>query len=294
MQIVYHIGVHCTDEGQIQACLTKNRRLLAQEGIIVALPGRFRPIIRETLKTLRGAPASEAMQEAMLDSILTEDNPQRIIFSNDGFLCGMPRILGGGLDGGKLYPEAGDKCQKLLNLFPNHQVEFCMGIRNPATFLPACFAKSGAGNFADYIAQIDPMALRWSEVVNRISTHLPGVPIKVWSNEDTPFIWHELIHEITDHNPATQLAGLDDFLSSIMIPEGLDRMASYLATHPPANEIQRRRILSAFLDKFEIDDPSQDIESPGWTVEYIDALTDIYEEDLFEIERMPGVEFISP
>ncbi|MFT6695772.1 MAG: hypothetical protein ACJAXU_001272 [Paracoccaceae bacterium] len=71
-------------------------------------------------------------------------------------------------------------------------------------------------------------------------------------------------------------------------------MNAYIKTHPPANEIQRRRILSAFLDKFEIEDTTPEVEAPSWTQDYIDALTDIYEEDLFAIEKMPGVQFISP
>jgi len=290
MQIVYHIGAHCTDEGQINYCLARNRRLLGAEGIIVAHPGKFRPAIREAVKGLHGTVAPPEMQEAILDSILTEDDPQRILFSNDGFICGFPRILANGA----LYPDAGDKCLKLFNLFHDHEVEFCLAIRNPATFLPAVHAKRPDGDFASFLSRADPMTLRWSEVIARIRERLPDVPLKVWSNEDTPFIWRELIREITDHSPTTQLAGLDDYLKTIMLPEGLERMEAYLDSHPPANEIQRRRILSAFLDKFETEDPTQDVSAPGWTMDYIDALTEIYEEDLFEIERMPGVQFISP
>jgi len=130
--------------------------------------------------------------------------------------------------------------------------------------------------------------------VARIRKAVPGVPLKVWSNEDTPFIWYELLREIADHAPATRLVGRDAFLETIMLPEGLERMENYLKTHPPANEIQRRRILGAFLDKFEIEDPTQNVTAPGWTEEYVNTLTEIYEEDLFAIERMPGVQFISP
>ena len=71
-------------------------------------------------------------------------------------------------------------------------------------------------------------------------------------------------------------------------------MAAYLETRPPANETQRRRILSAFLDKFEKEDDEPEVETPGWTEEYLTRLTEFYEQDLFAIERMPGVDFISP
>ncbi len=290
MQIVFHIGAHCTDDGQLLKCLNRNRRALAQEGIIIGQPGRFRPIFRETISVLDGGPANAEVQEIMLDSIMREDDPQRIIFSNDVFLCGVQKAI----DQDALYPEAGEKCLKLFNLFHDQEVEFALAIRNPATFLPACFAKTGAADFEAYIAQVDPLTLRWSAVIERITSALPGVPLKIWSNEDTPFIWYELIREIADHSSTMELIGLDDFLSSIMLPEGLERMEAYLQSHPPANEIQRRRILSAFLDKFEVEDTSLDVEAPGWTRDYVDTLTDLYEEDLFAIERMQGVQFISP
>ena len=290
MQIVFHVGAHCTDEGQIQTCLARNRRRLAEEGIVIPNPGQWRPVLRETIDALDGQPASREVQEIMLDSILTEDDPQRIIFSNNTFLCGVQKVL----DHDSFYPTAGSKCLKLFNLFHDREVEFCLALRNPATFLPACFAKLGGEDFGAYIALVDPMTLRWSEVVARIRKAVPGVPLKVWSNEDTPFIWYELLREIADHAPATRLVGRDAFLETIMLPEGLERMENYLKTHPPANEIQRRRILGAFLDKFEIEDPTQNVTAPGWTEEYVNTLTEIYEEDLFAIERMPGVQFISP
>lgn len=290
MQIVFHIGAHCTDDGQIHACLSKNREALSREGIIVPNPGRFRPILRETLVVLNGEPASSEVQEIMLDSILTEDRPERIIFSNDAFLCGVQKIISNGV----LYADAAEKVMKLFNLFPGEEIEFCLALRNPATFLPACFARSDSTSFQAYLSQFDPMALCWSDVVRRIKERLPNVLLRVWCNEDTPFIWHQLIREIADNDDSTRLVGLDDFISSIMLPEGVERMAAYLETRPPANETQRRRILSAFLDKFEKDDDTPEVQAPGWTDAYLAQLTAAYEQDLFTIERIPGVDFISP
>lgn len=290
MQIVFHIGAHCTDEGQILSCLLRNRATLAEEGIIVVHPGRFRPVIRETLGVLQGEPATPEVQELLLDSMLTEDHPERIILSNSAFICGIQKAL----DDGTIYPDIGDKVRRLYNLFPGHDVEFCLAIRNPATFLPACFAKIGAPEFEAFITPFDPLSLRWSDVIERMTEAVPEARVKVWSNEDTPFIWRELIREIADYDDMAKLRALDDFIAAIMSPEGIERMNSYLKTNPPANEIQRRRVLGAFLDKFEIEEEQPDLYAPRWTPDYIGALTDLYEEDLFAIERMPGVQFISP
>jgi len=290
MHIVYHIGVHCTDEGQIFSCLNRNRRLLARQGIVVAHPAKFKPILRETLKHLQGAEAPEEMQEMILDGILAEDHPKRIIFSNESFLSGYPRIL----VNGTLYPDAAEKSRRLANLFPGHEMTFCMAIRDPATFLPACFAKVPAQDFTEFLSQIDPTRLLWSEVIARIRAALPPeAALKVWRNEEIPFIWRELMAEISGHDPDTKLAHLDDILGKIMTADGLARMQAYMESHPPANERQRRRILDAFLDKFEAEDEALNVTSPIWTDEYVAALTETYDADLFEIEQIPGVQVIA-
>lgn len=290
MQIVYHIGAHCTDDGQIHHTLARNRRFLIEDKVIVPNLGHWRPILRETIAAMKGEKTTPEIQEIMLDSFLNEDDPQRIIFSNNSAICGFQRVIARG----ELYPDAGNKCRKMFNLFHDQHVEFHLAMRNPATFLPEVFSKLGAESFEAYLAQFNPMEIRWSTVVNKIREAVPNAQLKVWCNEDIPFIWNELIREITDHGPNTTIVGHDEFLATVMMEEGLDRMAAYLKDHPPANEIQRRRILSAFLDKFVIDDPEPDFSAPIWTDAYTDTLTDIYEEDLFTVERIPGVHFISP
>ncbi len=291
MQVVFHVGAHCTDEGQIQACLANNRQQLAKVGIVVPNPGRFRPIFWETIDVLKGEPANAEVQQVMLDSIINADNPERIIFSNSAFLSNPQRVMAED----KLYPDAAFRVTDLNNLFPDQEVEFCLAIRNPATLLPAVFAKIDSGEFDAYLAQTNPLHLRWSEMITRLRDATPNAQLKVWCNEDTPFIWPELLTEISDHGPTVKLSHLDDYTSSIMTAEGVERLNAYLATHPPSNEAQRRRILSAFLDKFEIEDRLEpEPEAPEWTEQLLDNMTDAYEDDLYVIERMTGVQFIAP
>jgi len=290
MEIVFHLGAHCTDDGQLQRCLNRNRKLLLEDGILVTNPWKFRPAFRETISLLKGTAASPEVQDILLESILDADNPDRLIFSNEHFLSGPAHVL----SGGSLYAEADQKCARLATLFQGHQIEFCLAIRNPATFLPAVFHKMASGNFDAFLNQADLFELRWSQLITDIRDRLPNAVLKVWCNEDTPFIWPEILYEVTDCNRTQPLAGLDDYLKTIMIEEGVERMAAYLAQHPPANENQRRRVLGAFLDKFEAPDPALDVEGAAWTDATVDRLTDIYEEDVFKIERMAGITFLSP
>lgn len=291
MRITFHMGAHCTDEGQILRCLLANRAALVAEGIEIAEPSRYRPVFGETLNALRGAPASAEVQQTMLDAVLTEDAPEHVVFSHDAYL-GIPARV---LENGRFYPIAAAKTAAVRNLFPDHEASFALALRNPATFLPALRGKLKDVAPVDFARMIDPLDIRWSELVAAIRARNPDVPITVWCNEDTPLIWYEVLQAVSRHPPEMVLAGRDDFVSRLMSDEGMRRMTDYLATHPPANEGQRRRILAAFLDKFARPEEMEvEIDLPDWTDNDVEELTGRYEEDLLVIERIPGVRVITP
>ena len=100
---------------------------------------------------------------------------------------------------------------------------------------------------------------------------------------------------MTDTDDNVRLMGGLDVVRRLMQPEGMKRLRAYLASHPPKTEIQRRRILSAFLDKYAIaEEVEEEIDLPGWTEDTVAELTQKYEADLDEIARLPGVNFIAP
>ena len=80
-----------------------------------------------------------------------------------------------------------------------------------------------------------------------------------------------------------------------MTEEGLVRLRGYLAENPPPNEIQRRRVVAAFLSKYARPEVVEvELDLPGWTDETVEKLTEIYDEDVLTISRLPGVHFIAP
>ena len=61
------------------------------------------------------------------------------------------------------------------------------------------------------------------------------------------------------------------------------------------NEIQIKRVIVAFLDKFAIEEAvEQVIDMPGWTESFVNELTELYDEDVHAISRIPGVSLITP
>lgn len=291
MHVVYHIGAHCTDEDKLVRSLLKNRGRFAADRIVVPGPGRYRPVLREALRTLRGTPASPAMQETLLDAIIDEDRAERLILSSESFLCAPSRAV----DGGLLYPMAAAKSPWFSQVFPDDSCEFFMAIRNPAAFLPSLLARLGEADRKAILSVTDPESLRWSDVVVALRDANPACDLTIWCDEDSPLIWPEILCSIADLPEGTPLDGADDRLREALTEAGAATMAKYFEANPPASIELRRRAEAAFLDTFaDVAALEQELDLPGWTDEMIEALTDAYEDDCDRLRTLPGIRFLEP
>ncbi|TGD66028.1 hypothetical protein EYC08_03785 [Tabrizicola sp. WMC-M-20] len=289
MRIVYHLGAHCTDDERLVRCLLKNRQVLGEQGIVVPGPARYRTLLRDTAMTLKGQPASRDTQALVLDQIMDEDRAERLILSWENFLSFPQWVLKT-----RLYPAAAERVSAFTQIFPDIEAEFHLAIRNPATFLPDLFAKQRDKTFDQFMSDIDPADIRWSDVIGDMLNANPGVPFTVWCDEDTPLIWPEVLQAVSGHAEGTVLTDANELLGTIMSPEGLTRMIAYMESHPAHTAVQRRRIVSAFLDKFALPDRVEmEVELPGWTQETVASLTEGYYQDVARIRAMPGVTFLS-
>lgn len=291
MQVVFHLGAHSSDEDRLVKTLLRNRDALGRAGCIVPSPMRYRMALRDALMALRGAPADTEAQARLL-AVVTDQNPvDRIVFSHEFFLCIPQRVI---TEQG-FYPMAPAKLQPLANLFPQAETEFHMALVNPATLIPALVARIEGASYDSVMAGNDPRDLRWGPVIARMRDAAGGRRLVLWCNEDTPLIWPEVLRRTAGVAADAVLEGDFTILATIMAPEGLDRLQAYLASHPPQGSDQRRKIVSAFLDKFGLADKIEvEVPMPGWTDTLIDEISAAYDADVAAIAQMPGVEFIAP
>jgi hypothetical protein len=290
MQIVYHLGAHCTDEERLLRCLLKNRAILAEEGIIVPGPAKYRTLLRDTAMSLKGQPATPEAQDAVLEQIISETSVDRLILSWDNFLGYAQGALRRGI-----YSSGAERMAAFCKIFPDAPAEFFIAIRNPATFVPAVFQKQHGRAYDEFMDGVEVETLRWSTLIAALRDANPQAEITVWCDEDTPLLWPEVLQAVSGHSDAITLADTDDLLASIMSADGMSRMAAYTATHPPQNEVQRRRVVSAFLDKFALPDQIDvTIEMDGWSEDLVARMTESYDLDVARIIAMDGVTFLSP
>jgi hypothetical protein len=291
MQVVFHLGAPCTDYGMLLKSLLKNRARLSEDGIIVPPLMRFRPVLRETIRALDGREATPDVQEALLDSIADEARIDRLVLSDPRFIC-INRLV---IQGAQIWPMIERQTVALRSLFPKASVEFFIGMRNPATLVPALFAGSKFSDFNEFSERMQPHAVVWSEMLRRLRMAQPDAPVTVWCNEDTPLLWGQILRELADLPFGVPLRGIDDLVAEIMDKTGFKRMQRYLSDNPPQSEIQRRRLVGAFLDRYAIDaEIEEELDLPGWTPDLVDQMTVTYEDDMAEVARIPGVTLLTP
>lgn len=291
MQIIFHTGAHATDDERLLKCMLFNKEAFGKRGIAVPGPGKYRSLFKDAFAAMETSEPSDEARDVLIDEILDDEVADRLLLSNAHFF-GSQRFA---LDGDTLYPLADVRVRQLRKLFKFDQLELFMSIRNPASFVPATLANSAPARVKDVIENTNPLNLRWSELFQRIRTAAPDVPITVWCNEDTPLLWGQIMRDFAGLEHGTKVIGGFSLLSEIMSNEGMTRFRSYLHQHPELTEMQKRRVISAFLDKYAIEDEvEEELDLPGWTDELVEELTDLYDEDVMAIQRIPGVTLIAP
>ncbi len=294
MQIVLHVGAHVTDEGRLLKGLMRNAAPFAARGIAVPPPSRYRTLLRDAMTALGpGATPHPDARAMVLAQLLDagQPEPERLILSQENLFAFPSHVI----EGGVLYRRAAERLAALARLFPGDSIEVFLGLRNPASFLPALAAQADRVKFDAQLARTDVYELSWSRMIMDLRSALPQIDITVWANEDTPLIWGSLLREMAGIEPNVKISGAFDLLSEIMTKEGMIRFRAYLKTQTVMTEMQKRRVISAFLDKFARPDQiEQVVDLPGWTDDLVADVTESYEEDLYQIARIPGVTLIAP
>lgn len=287
MQIAIHLGAHCTDEDLILRTLSDNGPLLTQHSVAVPPGGKARPAIRKALQG--GGNLVPGMGNPLMQELLDETPADRIVLSYEGFLGVYAKVL----SGPSIYAEAAKRARMLRDVFPGHEVEFFLAIRNPATFVPALFEASSAADFAGFVAGHDLAQITWSEPVTQIRAACPGVPLTLWCNEDLPLIWPEVLRRVAGID--VDMTGENAILAQVMTREGFRRFEGYLQDNPVPNQTIWRKVVTAFLKKYADEAAvAPEIDLPGWSEEMIAGLSDLYEKDVIRLKAMDDVTFIAP
>ncbi|MCB1394650.1 MAG: hypothetical protein H6898_09380 [Rhodobacter sp.] len=291
MEIAFHLGVHLTDQDQLIRCLMRNRAVLGQQGIAVPGASSYRAQLRQLGQEMEGRPTDATTQEALLDGLIEADDVQRVVFSSEGLLAQHRWAI----NNNRFYPRAADRVRQLAHLFPAADVRVYLAIRDPASFLPALVADKRSGGLDQALKGSDPMGLRWSEMIARIRAEAPHVPLTIWRDEDTALLWPEILRTVSGHSPDIELTGWFAWYWDLMSPQSHEALRRWFQTNPSPDDLHRRKVLSAMLDKFALPEKiDTDAALPGWDEAYTDVLSELYDQDVDLIAAMEGVTLLEP
>jgi hypothetical protein len=291
MKIILHAGAHATDEDRLVKCLLKNAGDLKARDVAVPGPSRYRTLIRDTLNAMVQGELAADGREILLDAILDGDLPERLILSNEAFFSTPKKAV----SRGQIYPGAEVRLQRFCELFGTDQIELYLGLRNPAAFLTQLHQQSPDMPFQTFLNGSDPLDLHWSELITRIRTALPDLPITLWANEDTPLLWAQILREMMDLPEGEKIQGGFDLITELMSADGMRRFRAYLKAHPVMSEDQKRRVISAFLAKFARPELlEEEVGAADWPAAEADQMALQYERDVAQLANVPGVRVLMP
>lgn len=291
MQVVIHAGAHMTDEDRLIGCLRDDAVRLARRGIHVPEPESYRRLLRDLMHTAQKSDLPEDARDSLLAATETPDNTTRLVLANHGFF-GTPKMSVGGA---RFYPAAETRLAMLDQIFAPDEVELFLGLRNPATLLPALVPDTPFSSVTELLRGDNPAHLRWSETVARIRAELPEIPVTVWCNEDTPLVWSEILRAMAGIDESVALSGEFALLPEIMTRAGHQRFLAYIKERPGLTDAQKRRVVTAFLDKFADETAiEEELDVPEWDPGIIETLSALYDEDVSEIAQMDNVRMIEP
>jgi len=291
MQLILHTGVHYTEQDRLAKTLLRNDAVFADGKVLMPDPDSYRGLMRDTLNAMHRAPLAPDARDVLLDTMIGGTEPERLILTDPNFF----RTAGTALQKGQLYPDAPQRMAAMAQLFAQDQIQIYMTIRNPATLVPILHEVSSHPKEPQFWGGRGPQDLRWSELLTNIRAAAPEIPITVWCNEDMPLLWSSVVHDMLGVAPDAKIAGAFDLLMSIMSKEGMQRLRAYLGSHPQMSELQKRRVITAFLEKFALEDQiEEELDMLGWTEALVEGMTDIYDQDLAIIEQIPGVRVLVP
>lgn len=290
MSIAIHLGAPMTDNGQLLWSLRKDAHSLMENGVLVRRPVLYQKQVKTIRNNMKAGFVADEQRHAVLEGFLRGQNPSRIILSDAAYLGGPVWML----QGGTMFRDATQNLETLRNLFAEHQCEFFLGIRNPATLIPAVFRSQVKHTLESFLSGADLLTIRWSDLMLDILEACPDVPLTVWCNEETPALWPGILQAVAAQPDGYRFSGEMDVLEPVITEEGLKRLSTYLDQHPQLTAKQRMQVCALFLDKYPADgEEFEEIDLPGWSQDFVDEMTENYLDDIERIQDIEAIRFLS-
>ena len=291
MELALHTGAHFTEQERLLTSILRNTASLREKGVHIPLPDSYRRLVRGVLNAMSKAPAAPNARSLLLNKLTDGSEPNRVVLSDANFF----RTAGTAIQRGVLYPAAAERLRSFESIFASDDIEVFVGVRNPATLVPLLHDCVHKPDIADFWADRDVTQIRWQDLIREIRIVVPRAKITVWCFEDLPLIWSKVIRAISGIEQDSAITGAFDLLRTLLSKEGMARLRKQTQMNPGISEDQKVDLISSLLAQHAIEEEMEvELEMPGWSHQFVEDLTDLYEDDVAIVAGMQGVTFLSP
>lgn len=291
LEVCCHLGGHCAEGPKLQNSLLKNRFIQQKRGILILEPKTYQKQLNTLSRNRNFIDFNPDLNLGLqAETEIADASPTKLVLTSERYFGLLRKTLLKGC----FYSNAVESIRNLTALFPDSEISIHFIIRNPATFIPALLQRSTKSDLLDLTDGTNPLEYRWSELFQRISMQFPKINFTVCCYEDLPLLWGEFIRDMISVPIDQKIKGAFDLIDQCMTQEGMTRLRQYFKLHPNFNELQKRRVISAFFEKFAIDDMLfEEVTIHGWDQNLLDLLSEIYEDDIVSISKIPNVTLLS-
>lgn len=290
MQVAIHAGAAFTDEGLVLRSLQRNTGALHQNGASVFGPRRYRQIFEPAFAAIENQDEIGAAMEMLRAGLRSAPKVDRLIYSCASFAGDV----GNALDDGQLYPNAGRRMELLEKSFPDHEIELCMGFLSPGRFIPKALMSLPEQSRLDKMRSTDISCLSWISMVEDIRDLAPNVKITLWSNEDAPLIWGDIVRAIAALPSDNTLVDEFDLLLSLLDDSGKSKGLALIDQSLEQDEHLRDDLATVLEEHAKTELTTEELDLPDWSMEIVDAFAELYAQDMDRLESMPGVQVLKP
>lgn len=289
MKVVFHIGAPFTDNDILVQSLRRNRVLLSAKGICVPVPKTYKKILRDLSHEYRGRTASPDVERELILAISGDAWPDVLFLSNSQFISANSRIF----DGAQIWPQIQRSCKRLTALFPNAEIEFALAIQNPETLIPKVLRNLESEKQKSILKELQPKAIMWSEVLNRLLMKFPKHRVTVWKDEDAPLLWGSVLRKFIGTDEAVPIRGEQDMMQSRLPNSVKKEIEDFIKENRIIRAREKKRVAEAFFRRQSSYHKSKYNSSPAnWSVEEKAELAKNYQQDIEAIQSFDAIDFI--
>lgn len=278
------IGAGFDTSSELLWSLRRDSRTLMPQHILAPRPKSYRDRLALRARELQGA-ALTTDELCELIALQPKDLETAHIVLRDTLMMDDPAGL---YDGDRWFPNLGQEVSWMRSLFAPAEVDLLITMRNPALILSDARATDPQGAMAQQMP--NPFDLSWAAILSDLRRHCPKARITTWRAEEQPFIWHKIIMAATGLTSASALTTTLEPLDALLEDEGMDRLRSYLNSHPNLSDDLRTKVLAIFINRYGRSEAFEDeLNIPGWSPELQEEMERQYATDVEAVAAMDGI-----